>query len=94
VISSVPYAMPSKLFDYLAAGVHILCDATMEDVIRLCGEFVTKFDGTAEGLAQLLSLPRHRNDPTAIAPFLEGLQERNLSSTRLLIEAAQKPQSR
>lgn len=50
----VRYGMQSKIFDYLANGVRVLSIDDGRDINQYFGEFFRYFDGSADGLANLL----------------------------------------
>lgn len=54
VSNSLPWALPSKIFEYINNGLEIISVSGENDVNTLCGEFVTLYDGTTEDLARAL----------------------------------------
>jgi glycosyltransferase involved in cell wall biosynthesis len=57
VFKSLSYALPSKVFEYVAHGLRIVSMEGATDVNVVLGRFVTTYDGTDEGLARALASP-------------------------------------
>ncbi len=54
VSNSLRYALPSKIFEYINNGVHVVSVDDGNDVNTLCAEFVELYDGTIYGMAAAL----------------------------------------
>jgi glycosyltransferase involved in cell wall biosynthesis len=51
VFASLSFALPSKVFEYLAHGLRLFAISGPTDVNELLGDLVELYDGTPEGLA-------------------------------------------
>ena len=61
VSNSLPWALPSKIFEYINNGVEIISIQGDNDVNKLCDGFVTLYDGSTEDLARALMGIKRRN---------------------------------
>jgi|GEM_PF-6466831 len=78
VSNSLPYALPSKIFEYINNGVRIISINDGNDVNNLCAEFVELYDSSLDGLAAALirvaSQPPAAGDEEKRRGFLEKLR--------------------
>lgn len=80
-VSTLPFALPSKLFDYLAAGVRVLCSNDTVDVARTCGSLVIPYPNGVMGLADALCDEElKRNDRDLVSTFMRRIESENAAS--------------
>jgi len=86
VSNSLPYALPSKIFEYLSNGVHIISVDDLNDVNVLFKDFVELYDGSIEDLAMLLKRKSKSTRKTAELTRIRALiaSLRNESKQSLL----------
>lgn len=92
VFASLPFALPSKVFEYLAHGLRLFAIAGPTDVNELLGDLVERYDGTPEGLANAFAglskrtAQEKRAAARAVAQKLAGLRAESVEA--LLDEVA------
>ncbi len=90
VSNSLPYALPSKIFEYLNNGIHIISVDGLNDVNQLFKEFVELYDGSVEDLAMVLKkrfeLPRRTGELARVRALIETLRYESRQSLLLSIE--------
>ncbi len=85
-LSVVPFALPSKLFEYIASGLRVVCASEMGDAIALCRDYISVYDGTALSLASALCVEEvQRAVPEAAAAFIASLSQENRDSVARIL---------
>jgi glycosyltransferase involved in cell wall biosynthesis len=84
VSNSTPFALPSKIFEYLNNGVRLVSIDDGNDVNALCGDFVIRYDGSLTGMVQALIAhayrPRDESSLTQARSFVARLREESTAS--------------
>lgn len=91
VSNSLHYALPSKIFEYINNGVHIVSVDDGNDVNTLCAEFVELYDGTIDGMAAALrkvALGRSSKDVEPGRTFLAKLRAESAASLLSSVQLA------
>jgi len=78
ILNMLPFALPTKLFEYLVAGLDVFCSAAGKDVLAVCGDLVVPYTNSAE-LADLLRRQRARpkKDPVDVEILMRRLLREN-----------------
>lgn len=85
VMSTLPFALPSKVFEYVACGLRVICDDSNRDILRAFPDCTTTFDGTPGSLAKvLLHLPRRSGSRCADAKLARFREQNRASVTGVL----------
>lgn len=87
VISTVPFALPSKVFEYLACGVRVACSIENRDVIEAFSPIVDVFDGTPIGLSKILTPRAGDNGACSNLSFLGRFESENKASVAHVLTA-------
>lgn len=87
VSNSLPWALPSKIFEYINNGLEIVSAAGENDVNELCGEFVNLYDGTTEDLARALTRAKRSKSTERTLKGREFCAQLRLESERSIKEA-------
>lgn len=87
VLATLPFALPSKLFEYVAAGLTILCSEETRDVCALGGDLVLPYSNGSAGLASAIChIQKKEPDANRIATFLDKCERENDLAIDHLVE--------
>lgn len=79
-MATLPFALPTKLFEYLECGLSVFCSSETTDVLNLCGSLVQRYEGTVELGKLLAALSTKPSSSEAVESLLQRLEAENRTS--------------